>query len=74
MMTRWMDAPRWASTTFYVLLGWVGFLAAPALFRALPPAGVIWMLAGGLVYTVGALIFILERPNLIPGTFDAHAF
>jgi hemolysin III len=73
MMTRWMHAPRWASTTFYVLLGWIGVLAAPALFRALPPAGVIWMLAGGVVYTVGALIFILERPNLVPGKFDSHA-
>lgn len=73
MMTRWMDAPRWASTTFYILLGWVGVLAAPALFRALPPAGVIWMLAGGVVYTVGAFIFVFERPNLIPGTFDSHA-
>ena len=73
MMTRWMNAPRWASTTFYILLGWVGVLAAPALFRALPPAGVMWMLAGGAVYTVGAFIFIFERPNLIPGTFDAHS-
>ncbi|MGI8688050.1 MAG: PAQR family membrane homeostasis protein TrhA [Thermomicrobiales bacterium] len=73
MMTYWMDAPRWASTTFYILLGWVGVLAAPALFRALPPAGVIWMLAGGVVYTVGAFIFVFERPNLIPGKFDAHA-
>ncbi|GAC1437026.1 MAG: hemolysin III family protein [Burkholderiaceae bacterium] len=73
MMTRWMNAPRWASTAFYVLLGWIGLLAAPALFRALPPAGVMWMLAGGAVYTVGALIFILERPNPIPGKFDSHA-
>ncbi|MHB8644314.1 MAG: PAQR family membrane homeostasis protein TrhA [Thermomicrobiales bacterium] len=73
MMTRWMDAPRWASTVFYVLLGWIGLLAAPALFRALPSAGTAWMLAGGVVYTVGALIFVFERPNLIPGKFDSHA-
>ncbi|MDQ2786858.1 MAG: hemolysin III family protein [Chloroflexota bacterium] len=73
MMTRWMDAPRWASTMFYILLGWIGVLAAPALFRALPTAGVIWMFAGGAVYTVGALIFVFERPNPFPGTFDAHA-
>lgn len=73
MMTRWMDAPRWASTTYYVLLGWIGLLAAPALFRALPPAGTAWMLAGGIVYTVGALIFVFERPNPFPGKFDSHA-
>lgn len=73
MMTRWMGAPRWASTTFYVALGWVGVLGAPALFRALPRAGFAWMLAGGAVYTIGAVIFLLERPNPFPRWFGAHA-
>ncbi len=73
MMTYWMGAPRWASTVFYVLLGWIGLLAAPALFRALPSAGTAWMLTGGVVYTVGALIFVFERPNLLPGKFESHA-
>lgn len=73
MMTRWMGAPRWASTTFYVALGWVGLIATPVLFRALPPAGFRWMLAGGAVYTIGALIFLLERPNPFPAVFGAHA-
>lgn len=73
MMTRWMNAPRWASTTFYILLGWVGLLAAPGLYHALPRAGFVWMLVGGAVYTIGALIFALERPNPFPDTFGAHA-
>lgn len=73
LMGQWMQAPRWLSTSFYILLGWVGVLAAPKLFHALPPQGIIWMLVGGAVYTVGALIFVLERPNPIPGVFDAHA-
>jgi hemolysin III len=73
MMARWMDAPRWASTTFYVALGWVGLLAAPVLFRALPLAGFVWMLAGGAVYTLGAVIFLLERPDPFPQVFGAHA-
>jgi len=73
MMARWMDAPRWASTTFYVALGWVGLLATPALFRALPLAGFAWMLAGGAVYTIGAVIFLLERPDPYPAVFGAHA-
>lgn len=69
----WMNAPQWLSTGFYVLIGWVGLLAAPALFHALPRAGMVWMLTGGIVYTIGAVIFFLERPNLKPGVFDAHA-
>ncbi len=73
MMTRWMNAPRWASTTFYVALGWVGLLAAPVLFHALPLAGFAWMLAGGAVYTLGALIFLFNRPDPFPRWFGAHA-
>ena len=73
LITRWMDAPQWISTTCYVALGWIGLLAAPALFHALPRAGFAWMLAGGLVYTVGALIFLFDRPNPFPGVFGSHA-
>lgn len=73
MMARWMGAPRWASTTFYVALGWVGLLATPALFRALPTDGFLWMLAGGAVYTVGALVFLFNRPDPFPRWFGAHA-
>jgi hemolysin III len=72
-MRRWMRAPRWLSTGYYVVIGWAGLLAAPALFRTLPRGGVLWMLAGGAVYTVGALIFICERPRLVPGVFESHA-
>jgi hemolysin III len=73
LMTRWMDAPQWASTACYVALGWIGLLATPALFHALPRAGFVWMLAGGLVYTIGALIFLFDRPNPLPGVFGSHA-
>src|SRR4051794_32813229 len=73
MMGHWMQAPRWASTALYVTLGWIGVLVAPTLFRALPAAGVAWLLIGGAVYTIGAVIFLLQWPNPIPGVFDAHA-
>ena len=73
MMGRWMQAPRWISTIYYVLLGWVGLVAAPVLFHALPTPGFIWMLVGGAVYTIGALVFLFDWPNPIPGVFEAHA-
>jgi hemolysin III len=68
----WMDASRWLSVVLYLGMGWVAVIAAPALFRAVPPDGIIWMLAGGLVYSAGALIYGLKRPNLVPGTFGFH--
>jgi hemolysin III len=70
---RRMDAPVWLSTVLYVAMGWVALPAAPAFFRALPAAGLAWLLAGGLAYTGGAVVFALGRPRLRPGVFDAHA-
>lgn len=73
MKLRWLHAPVWLSTGFYVLMGWVAVLALPALVQAVPPGGIFWMFAGGIIYTVGAVIFALNRPALVPGVFEAHA-
>jgi hemolysin III len=68
----WMDAPRWLSVVLYLGMGWVAVIAAPALFRAVPPGGITWVVAGGLVYSAGALIYGLKRPNPVPGIFGFH--
>jgi hemolysin III len=68
----WMDAPRWLSVTLYLGMGWTSLVAAPALFRSVPIGGMLWVLAGGLVYSVGALVYGLRRPNLVPGVFGFH--
>jgi hemolysin III len=68
----WMDAPRWLSVVLYLGMGWVAVIAAPALFRAVPPGGISWVLAGGLVYSAGALVYGLKRPNPVPGVFGFH--
>ena len=68
----WMDAPRWLSVILYLGMGWIAVVAAPALLQAVPAAGMAWVLAGGLVYSAGALVYGFKRPNLIPGTFGFH--
>jgi hemolysin III len=68
----WMDASRWLSVVLYLGMGWVAVIAAPAPLRAVPPDGITWILAGGLVYSAGALIYGLKRPNLLPGIFGFH--
>ncbi len=67
-----MDAPRWLSVILYLGMGWVAVIAAPALFRAVPVGGMAWVLAGGLTYSTGALVYALRRPNLVPGVFGFH--
>ena len=68
----WMDAPRWLSVALYLGMGWVAVVAAPALFRAVPAGGMAWVLAGGLIYSAGALVYGLRRPNPLPGVFGFH--
>ena len=68
----WMEAPRWLSVALYLGMGWVALVAAPALFRAVPTGGMAWVLAGALIYSAGALIYGLKRPNPIPGVFGFH--
>jgi hemolysin III len=73
LKVRRMDAPVWLSTGSYVALGWVALLAAPAFVAAMPRAGLAWVVAGGVIYSAGAVIFALERPRLRPEVFGAHA-
>ncbi len=68
----WMEAPRWLSVVLYLAMGWVAVLAAPAIFETVPAGGIVWLLAGGVVYSVGALIYGLKRPNPLPGVFGFH--
>jgi hemolysin III len=68
----WMGASRWLSVALYLGMGWVAVIAAPALFQAVPPRGMAWVLGGGLVYSVGAIVYGVRRPNPVPGAFGFH--
>ena len=51
--------PLW-STGLYVAMGWVAVLAAGPLIHAMPWTGLAWLLAGGVAYTVGAVVFLFD--------------
>jgi hemolysin III len=69
---RYLDAPAWLSTATYLAMGWLAVVALAPLARVVPLTGLAWLAAGGLAYTVGAVIFTRERPNPIPGVFGHH--
>ncbi len=73
LKTCWMHAPKWLSSGLYLLMGWTALVAAPVLVHRLPAGAIVWLVAGGITYSVGAVIHALKRPNLIPGVFEAHA-
>jgi hemolysin III len=58
----WFNAPRWFSTLFYVLMGLivVGFI--PILLKFLPPVAINWLIAGGVMYIAGAIIYGTKLP------------
>lgn len=65
--------PDWVQAVLYLLTGWPILVALGPLFRALSPAGIAWLFAGCVLYTVGAVICVKDRPHLKPPHFDAHA-
>ncbi len=69
----WIGAPRWLSVGLYVALGWLALAAVSPLLMALPLGALVWLLAGGLSYTGGAIIYALKRPDPWPRTFGFHA-
>jgi hemolysin III len=68
----WIDATKRAATAAYLVVGWVGVVAAPQLFAKLGIATAVLVLAGGGLYTTGAIIYSLRRPDPFPAVFGYH--
>ncbi|HET9126638.1 MAG TPA: hemolysin III family protein [Propionibacteriaceae bacterium] len=68
----WLGAPRWLYTVLYVLMGWAAVGWMGDFWHAGGPAVVILVIAGGLVYSLGALVYGLKRPNPSPRWFGFH--
>lgn len=68
----WPDAPAWIEVTPYALLGWVVVIVMPQLVAGMGVGGMALLGAGGLFYTVGAVIYGLERPDPFPTVFGFH--
>jgi hemolysin III len=68
----WDDAPKWISALIGVALGWIGVIVFPQLLHAIGVGALVLMLAGGLLYTLGALVYALRRPDPLPAVFGFH--
>jgi hemolysin III len=65
-------APRWVTAGVYIVMGWLAVVAIKPLLAALPTGALIWLAVGGIIYTLGAVIYILKKPDFIPGRFGFH--
>jgi hemolysin III len=68
----WVDAPKWVTAVVYLGLGWVAVVAFPELVRELGVTATVLLGAGGLLYTAGAVIYALRRPDPVPAVFGYH--
>lgn len=67
-----LDAPVWLSTATYLGMGYLALVAVVPIVRAVSYEGLAWLIAGGIAYTVGAVIYARERPDPFPGRFGHH--
>jgi hemolysin III len=68
----WVDAPKWLGAAIAIALGWVAVVVFPQLIDGVGWGGTALVLAGGLLYTLGGLVYALRRPNPLPGVFGYH--
>jgi len=72
----WMSAPDWLSTALYVGMGWIAVLVVRPLLAAAPRGFFLWLLAGGVIYTLGAVLYATEWPRVkagaTPRLFGSH--
>jgi len=70
----WVFCPKWVSSVIYIAMGWVCVLAFPQIYASLSRASFIWLLVGGILYTIGGVIYALKLKvfNSIHKHFGSH--
>ena len=70
----WINCPKWFSSVLYIGMGWVCVLSFTSLINSLSPAAFGWLLAGGIIYTIGGVIYALKLPifNARHKNFGSH--
>ncbi len=68
----YVNSPRWLHTGIYVIMGWLCVMAIPQMHSVLPYPAMVWLFVGGVVYTLGAVIYATKIFNFVPGKFGFH--
>ena len=68
----WINAPRWVSSGLYIGMGWISIFVFMPLVKSMAPGGLFWLSLGGLLYTVGGVIYGLKKPNIDKPWFGFH--
>ncbi len=67
-----IKAPRWVTAGIYLLMGWLSLVALKEMLSAMPAGALAGLFAGGLFFTLGAVVYITKRLDFVPGVFGFH--
>lgn len=67
-----IKAPRWTTAGVYLVMGWLAIFALKEMLTMLPTGALIWLAAGGIIYTLGAVVYATKIFNFVPDKFGFH--
>ncbi|CAG0975259.1 partial hypothetical protein, partial [Anaerolineae bacterium] len=67
-----INTPRWFTALVYLIMGWLAILGFSEIIVVLPVGALIWLVLGGVVFTLGAIVYITKMMNFFPGVFGFH--
>jgi hemolysin III len=68
----WLNAPRWLVAVLYIAIGWTAIAFVPTLWRDLGVISFVLLAAGGITYSLGAVVYSIQRPDPVPRVFGYH--
>jgi len=68
----WIGSPKWVSVIIYLVVGWIGAVAFPAIVGSAGIGAGLLIATGGILYTVGAVVYATKRPDPVPSKFGYH--
>lgn len=72
MSLLWINAPRWVTAGIYIFMGWLALIAIYPLVQMLSFTGLFWLLLGGVLYTIGGVLYALKWPGRGNPKFGCH--
>lgn len=67
-----INAPRWVTAGIYLIMGWLAVIGFGQIITNMPPGAISWLVAGGVLFSVGAVVYITKKPNFFPRVFGFH--
>lgn len=67
-----IHAPRGLTVVIYLVMGWLGVFAIPEMVNVMPASAIGWLFAGGIFFTLGALVYAFKKPDWYPNVFGFH--